>query len=335
MTQIPKPPPLFRTLSSEKYHSEMLSRTFNGRNTKKSPKEEEGCSRGGGDSHTHPTLRELVRSSIEVMGEGGLGISEKVVLLDGAVYAGKRFRKVTVSRGEFGSRIERLARVSRRSEYLVPVRAYVYTKRIKLLLSDYYPMGSLSDLLLGGRELGHTPLDWDQRLNIVLHVARGIAFIHAQSPLQEKNIQMNVHGNIKASNILIKTDFSACVSDYGFVQLAEPAEVLGIWQLKLPPETVNFAEKLTQKCDIYNFGVIVLDMLGGSKAPFLISCILERKEGIKEGVIEFFEFFVKERERKQALQVLDIALACTNRSPEARPSIDQILLFLEDILSNR
>ncbi|KAF8380085.1 hypothetical protein HHK36_027555 [Tetracentron sinense] len=326
----------------------MLSRAFNARKTRRSPKDGEGCSRSlsfhedddwiaglmddlplsfcdrrrGGESL--PTLREVLLSSVQVMGENGLGISEKVVLLDGAVYAAKRFRKVTVRSAEFGRRVERLAHVSRRSEYLVPITAYLYAKRIKLVLSDYYPMGSLADLLVGGRELDHTPLDCDQRLTIILHVARAISFIHNQSPPQEKHLQMNVHGNIKASNILIKTDFSACVSDYGVVQLAEP-EVFGIWQRKPPPETVNSGEILTQKCDIYNFGVIVLDILGGPKEPFRISSILEEKEKIKEGVIEFFEFSVKGRERKKALKVLDIALACTNRTKQGAYELDLYL----------
>ncbi|KAF9614915.1 hypothetical protein IFM89_021345, partial [Coptis chinensis] len=278
-------------------------------------------------------LREVMLGSVQMMGESGVGISEKVVLLDGTVYAAKRFSKVTVRRKEFGRRVERIAQVSKGSEYLLQVRAYLFAKRIKVILSDYYPMGSLADLLNGARELGHTPLDWDQRLTIVLHVAKAISYIHGQSPLHEKNFQLNVHGNIKISNVLIKTDFSACLSDYGFIQLVDPPEATGEWQYCKLMETTNpTLQKLTQKNDICCFGVMVLDMLGGAEAPSQVHCIIERKEDIKEGVVEFFEFFVRGKERKQAVQVLDIALACTNRSPEARPSIDQILLYLENVM---
>lgn len=97
----------------------------------------------------HLTLREVMRGSVGVIGESRFGITEKVVLLDGRVCALKRFRKVNVRRSEFGRRIERLAQVSDKCDYLVPVTAYLYAKRIKFLLCDYYPMGTLADLLAG------------------------------------------------------------------------------------------------------------------------------------------------------------------------------------------
>ncbi|XP_058095986.1 probable inactive receptor kinase At5g58300 [Magnolia sinica] len=279
-------------------------------------------------------LREVLQSSVQVLGESGLGISEKIVLSDG-VFAAKRFRRVSVSKSEFRRRVERLAHVSARCEYLVPLRAYVYAKRVKVVLCRYYAMGSLADLLTGARDLGHTPLDWHKRLVIILHVARAISFIHSQSPPQEKHLQMNAHGNIKASNVFVQIDFSACLSDYGFVQLAERPESVVV-RPKMP-EITDFAGKssqrceLTQKSDIYHFGIMVLDLLGGPTAPFQINCILERKEEIKAGKISFFEFIVEGTAKKRALKVLDMALSCTNRSPDARPTIDQILGVLREV----
>lgn len=94
-------------------------------------------------------LREILQSSVEVLGESGLGISEKVVLWDGMFFVAKRFRRVLVRKGEFGRRVERLALVSAGCESLVPLRAYLYAKRTKLVLFQYYPMGSLAVLLSG------------------------------------------------------------------------------------------------------------------------------------------------------------------------------------------
>ncbi|KAK1274961.1 putative inactive receptor kinase [Acorus gramineus] len=269
----------------------------------------------------------------------GLGISEKAVLGDASTYVAKRFRRASVKRLEFGRRVERLAEVGRRCDRLVPLRAYLYSKRTKLVLFDYYPMGSLSDLLAGAREQGHTPLDWQKRARIILHVARAIAFIHSQNPAHDKHMLLNVHGNIKASNIFVRTDFSAILSDYGFIQLGEPiSDFPGgrVWPLR-PQPPLPLAESSThptQKLDVYCFGLMVLDVLGGSRAPFEISPILERKEHIKEGRIYFFEYFVEGRAKKQAVEVLDIALACTNRAPEARPTAEQIVARLEDIVDN-
>jgi hypothetical protein len=59
---------------------------------------------------------------------------------------------------------------------------------------------------------------------------------------------------------------------------------------------------------------------------------MERMEEIKKGDIEFFEFIVEGKERKQALLVLDIALKCADKVPEARPPIEQTLRRLGDVL---
>ncbi|EXB66079.1 putative inactive receptor kinase [Morus notabilis] len=247
-----------------------------------------------GWTHGQLMLNEVLRASVAVLGDQSrLGMSEKVVLSGGKICVLKRFRKLSVGKSEFGKRLERFFQVSVKSKNnLVPVMAYLYAKRIKFVLCDYYPMGSLADLLAGSRQHGHTALDWNQRLTIVLHIAQAIAFIHAISPAQEKNMQMNVHGNIKASNVMINTDFSACLSDYGIAQVAERVEVFNAWQWKPgSPTDVYYSDALCQKCD-------------------------------------------EEKEKKQAWQVLDIALACTNKQPEARPTIEQIRLHLGDVCNN-
>ncbi|CAK7335701.1 unnamed protein product [Dovyalis caffra] len=287
-----------------------------------------------GESVSRLSLREILRASVGVMGESPLGMTEKVVLLGGKVYALKRFRALRVRRREFGKRIERLAQVSKRCEYLVPVTAYLYTKRIKFVVCDYFPMGSLADLLAGGRECGHTALDWNQRLRIALDIAQAIAFIHTQYPPYEKNMLMNVHGNIKSSNVMITINFTAHLSNYGLTQLAEELEeVSGSWQRKPPPSPENpNTNKLSQKGDIFNFGMVLLEMLGAPRGRGIKNGIMERKEEIKKDPIDFFEFFVEGKEREQALLVLDIAFECAAKVPEARPPIEQILRRLGDVL---
>lgn len=165
-------------------------------------------------------------------------------------------------------------------------------------------------------------------------MARAIAFIHGQSPSQEKHLILNVHGNIKSSNVMINCDFDASISDYGFVQLAERVKVSDICQVKPPLDSQPrlYIDSFSQKCDIYNFGIILLDLLAGHTSSESKNEIIEKKEEIKNGKCQFFEFPTTGKARKQALKVLDIALACTNNSPDARPSMEQILLYLGDII---
>ncbi|XP_030530410.2 probable inactive receptor kinase At5g58300 [Rhodamnia argentea] len=285
-----------------------------------------------------PTLREVLRASVGVMGESCLGITEKLVFLGGAVRALKRFRAVAVRKGEFGRRLQRMAQISRRCDHLVPVLAYLYSKRIKFVLCVYYPMGSLHDLLSGGRDCGHTALSWSQRLLILFTAAKAILFIHSLSPPKEKKMQMNVHGNIKSANIMINADFTACLSDYGFAQLARRVDVSDTGQAQgtpLPPTAVAeslYSDEMSQKGDIYNFGVVMLDIICKKKAAQEYrKCILRKKEKIVEGRIDFFDFSAEEKERSEAMQVLEIALQCTNEVAEERPPIEQVLTAISDV----
>lgn len=91
----------------------------------------------------------MLRASVGVLGESKIGMTEKVVLLGGKMCVLKRFRKPSVGKVGFGKRVERFAHVSGKCNKLVPFRAYLYAKRIKFVLCDYYPMGSLADLLAG------------------------------------------------------------------------------------------------------------------------------------------------------------------------------------------
>ncbi|KAM3263184.1 putative inactive receptor kinase [Capsicum annuum] len=272
------------------------------------------------------TLKEVLRASVGVMGESHLGMTEKIVLLKGKICALKRFRKVVMKKNEFGRRIEKFARVSRDCKQLVPITAYLYSKRIKFVVCDYYPMGSLADLLAGARDLGQTALQWKQRLKIIVCIAHGIAFIHSQNPPKDqKDIQLNVHGNVKASNVMINTDFTACLSDYGFVQLVERTEFSDTWQEKPPPLDDQYAYcelLISQKNDVYNFGIILLDILGRRQG-------IMKKDEMENGK---FEFFVQGKERKQVFNVLNIALRCIDSDLEARPTMKQIVIYLGDTL---
>ncbi|KAL4339175.1 hypothetical protein GQ457_08G032470 [Hibiscus cannabinus] len=277
------------------------------------------------------SLKEVLRTSVGVMGENSRGLTEKVVLSNARLCTLKRFRKVIVRKSEFGRRVERLAQVCNNCDYLVPITAYLYAKRIKLVVLHYYPMGSLADLLSGGRQ-GQMALNWNDRLRIIDSIAKAIAFIHWQSPPTEKNLKMNVHGNIKPTNIMINIDFTARLSDYGFVQLADCIEDS---ESKEGARTNNiYCEELSQKSDVFNFGLVLLDMLAGVQELSSINCIVKMKEMIKEGESTFFEFPVRGKERRQALKVLEIALASTTSFPETRPSMEQIMLDLGDILNS-
>lgn len=283
-------------------------------------------------------LEDLLRASAEMIGKGTFGTTYKAVLEDGSAVAVKRLKDVnSTGRRDFEQHMEFVGRL--RHPHLVFLRAYYYAKEEKLLVYDYLPSGNLFSLLHGNRGPGRTPLDWTTRLKITLGAARGLAYIHHQCKAQKLP-----HGNVKSCNVLIDKNGNACLSDFGLVLMASPSVVASRVIGYRAPEHIE-TKKISQRADVYSFGVLLLEILTGRPPAQSLS---RGEEGIdlpkwvqsvvqEEWTAEVFdlELLRYKNVEEEMVAMLQIAMSCVSQFPENRPKMNQVVKMIEDIIGDQ
>ncbi|XP_076949965.1 probably inactive receptor-like protein kinase At5g41680 [Bidens hawaiensis] len=275
-------------------------------------------------------LDELLRSSVEVLGKGILGTTYKATLESGSIVAVKRVKEMnSLTKKEFEHQMRLLGKL--KHENIVEMISFYYSKEEKLVVHEFIRNGSLFELLHESRGIGRIPLNWTTRLQIMKDVAKGLTFLHQSLPSQKPP-----HGNLKSSNILI--DFTnetarAKLTDFGYLPLVPSQKAkLAIGQC---PE-VKDGKKPTHKSDVYCFGVVLLEVItgkltGDDNNGDVSSWVRSVVSSDWSTDIFDLEILAEKEEHEDMLKIAELALECTDVSPERRPDMNQILTRLEDI----
>ncbi|KAL2936263.1 hypothetical protein RDABS01_006701 [Bienertia sinuspersici] len=278
---------------------------------------------------SYKETRKATNNFSTIIGQGGFGTVYKAEFGDGFIAAVKQMNKVSEqAEDEFCREIELLARLHHR--HLVSLRGFCIQKQERFLMYEYMQNGSLKDHL---HTPGKTPLCWQTRIQIAIDVANALEYLHfyCDPPL--------CHRDIKSSNILLDGNFVAKVADFGLAYAAkdgsicfEPinTDVRGTPGYMDPEYVVT--RELTEKSDVYSYGVVVLELVTGRQviqdnrnllewAQVFLSSETKLSQLVDPTIGEFFDY-------DQLQTIVTIIKWCTNSEARGRPSIKQVLRLL-------
>lgn len=271
-----------------------------------------------------------------LLGQGIRGKLYKGQLDDGSLVAIKRLRSEQISSmNNVKARIERLAKF--RHQHLVSLLGYNLATEgdgenqgaLQVhLIYEYVSNRTLQSRLAGK---GQDGFGWLQRLLAITGAAKGIHFLHS-------GLVPGVFNNdIKIRNILLDQNFVSKVSDYGLVSPLDAKEDID----KRSPITNGFSpaenhsrKKLLDKIDVYNFGLVLLEVLVGkplvSHAGKDSSQILESFVAEQGSRIDVVDPKILGSCNMESLEtVMEITTKCLSPDALSRPSMEDVLWNLQ------
>ncbi|KAF3781572.1 Receptor-like protein kinase [Nymphaea thermarum] len=208
-----------------------------------------------------------------------------------------------------------------------------------LLVYEYLPNGSLWEQLHGGRS--KNGLDWPTRYRVAAGAAKGLEYLHhgCERPI--------IHRDVKSSNILLDEFFQARIADFGLAKVAKPsgggakdpssAHTVAGTHGYIAPEYA-YTYRINEKSDVYSFGVVLMELVTG-KRPIepefgdgrdLVHWVSSRIT-TKESVMGLVDPRIPEALREDVVKVLRVAVLCTARLPNLRPTMRVVVQMLEEI----
>ncbi|KAJ3695146.1 hypothetical protein LUZ60_000523 [Juncus effusus] len=273
-------------------------------------------------------------STNNILGQGGFGQVFKGTL-NGMEIAVKKLRQEGGQGDkEFRAEVDIISRVHHKN--LVSLVGHCIHEDQRLLVYEFVPNKTLDFHLRGNTQV---TLNWQNRFKIALGAARGLAYLH------EDCDPKIIHRDIKASNILLDSNFEPKVADFGLAKF-QPTDrthvstrIMGTFGY-IAPEFAT-SGRLTDKADVYAFGVVLLEIITGrapaqSSNSYMDETLVGWARPLLGRALEDGEYddLIDPRlglnyEPYGMARMIECASAAVRQTPRRRPAMIQIVQHLQ------
>ncbi|XP_049402710.1 cysteine-rich receptor-like protein kinase 2 isoform X3 [Solanum stenotomum] len=270
------------------------------------------------------------------LGQGGFGTVYKGVLADGREIAVKRLFFNNKHRvADFYNEVNIVSSIEHKN--LIRLLGCSCSGPESLLVYEFLPNQSLDRFIFD--PIKGKALNWEKRFEIIIGTAEGLVYLH------ENTKTRIIHRDIKASNILLDSRLRAKIADFGLARSFQEdkshiSTVLAGTLGYMAPEYLAHGQ-LTEKADVYSFGVLLLEIVTGKQNnkrkndEDTVSLVSDVWEHFQRGIVE--ELFDPNlmlhnchtiNVQNEVARVLHVGLLCTQEIPTLRPFMSKALKML-------
>ncbi|CAL4991224.1 unnamed protein product [Urochloa decumbens] len=185
-------------------------------------------------------------------------------------------------------------------------------KRERLLCFEYLRNGNLkkylSDELRG--------FEWPTRYQIIKGICEGLCYLHTENDI--------IHMDLKPASILLDDRMVPKITDFGISELIIRSNKR-LQRLGYSAPECMFAGTISRKADIYSLGVVITEVVTGTKEKPIITKVLRRWKHRWNKSAEHVPLWYQ-----QVTKCLELAQSCLHKDPNKRPLIWDIIRVLND-----